>query len=227
MSEFAMSEFALQRRMMVDCQLRTYDITDSRVLDVMGEVPRERFVAPSDQVLAYTDQSPAASEGPVGPQTRHLLIPMVLARLVQAGEVRPGCRALDVATGRGFGAAVLARLGAEVTALESDPALAALARTILAQLAPGVTVVEGPLTAGHPGRGPFDVILVEGSFEVEPKGLFDQLADGGRLLGVKGTGRSGRAMVYRKSGGFVSGRPVFDAAAPLLAEFKAEPAFAF
>ena len=154
-------------------------------------------------------------------------MPMILARLLQAAEIRPGCRVLDVATGLGYAAAVMTRLGATVTALDSDPDLVSAAKTALAEEVPAVTVVLGSLPGGHKPGGPYDVIVVEGSFEVEPKALFEQLADGGRLVGVRGVGRSGRAMLSRKSGMVVSGRPVFDAAAPLLAEFRAEPSFAF
>lgn len=223
-----MSQFAVQRRMMVDCQLRTYDITDGRILDAMGSVEREIFVAPSEVVLAYTDQCAAASDGPRGPQTRYLLTPMVLGRLLQAAEIAEGDSVLDVASGTGYASAVEARLGARVTALESDPALAAGSRALLARAgAASVTVVEGPLSKGHAAGAPYDVIVVNGSFEQEPTELLAQLADGGRLVGVKGTGRAGRAMLYRKSGTAVSGRPVFDAAAPALAEFQPVPAFAF
>jgi protein-L-isoaspartate(D-aspartate) O-methyltransferase len=222
-----MSDFALQRRMMVDCQLRTYDITDAAVLDVMGELPRERFVASSDQVIAYSDQPAAAGDGPRGPKTRYLLTPMVLARLVQAARLGEGERVLDVASGTGFGAALARRLGAAVVALDSDADLVARARTLLAELAPGAEVVQGALENGWAAGAPYGVIVIEGSFEVEPQALFGQLADGGRLVGVKGTGRAGRAMLYRKSGEVVSGRPIFDAAAPALAEFGRAPAFVF
>lgn len=217
--------FALQRRMMVDCQIRTYDVTDARVLDAMEQVAREAFVAPDEVVLAYTDQCAAASEGPRGPQTRYLLTPMVLARLVQALEIAEADSVLDVAAGTGYASAVMARLGARVTALDSDPALVAKARTVLGGT--GIEVVQGPLATGPAGGGAFDAILVNGSFDVEPTGLFALLKDGGRLAGVKGSGRAGRAMLYRKSGSVVSGRPIFDAAAPSLVEFEKIPAFTF
>lgn len=222
-----MSDFALQRRMMVDCQLRPSDITDGRILDVMGAVPRERFVAPSDAVLAYADQSPAASTGERGPATRYLLTPMVLGRLLQAARITPGCRVLDVAAGTGYGTAVMTRLGGAAVALESDEDLVRRAESLLAETAPGAEVARGALSSGWTKNAPYDVIVVEGSFELEPAGLFGQLADGGRLVGIKGNGRAGRAMLYRKTGSTVSGRPMFDAAAPALAEFRAEPAFVF
>jgi protein-L-isoaspartate(D-aspartate) O-methyltransferase len=223
-----MSDSSIQRRMMVDCQLRTYDITDARVLDAMGDVPREPFVSSSDRVLAYSDQCPAASEGPRGPETRYLLTPMVFARLLQAAEIKETDKVLDVAAGAGYSSAVLSRLAGSVVALESDPALAERATKILAEGgAQGVSVVQGSLAKGESSRGPYDVIVVNGAFQVEPTQLFAQLSDGGRLVGVHGVGRAGRAMVYRKVGTSIGGRTVFDAAAPVLAEFTREPAFTF
>lgn len=222
-----MSDFVLQRRMMVDCQLRPSEITDGRILDVMGAVPRERFVAPSDAVLAYADQSPAASTGERGPATRYLLTPMVLGRLLQAARITPGCRVLDVAAGTGYATAVITRLGGAAVALESDGDLVRRAESLLAETAPGAEVARGALSSGWIKNAPYDVIVVEGSFEVEPAGLFGQLAEGGRLVGIKGNSRAGRAMLYRKTESTVSGRPMFDAAAPALAEFRAEPAFVF
>src|SRR5687767_8284101 len=119
-----MFDFAQARRNMVDSQLRTYDVTDLAVLAAMNEVPRERFVPAGREELAYLDQG--LGVGPAGPAgQRTMLAPMVLARMLQHLEVRPGERVLDVAGGLGYSAAVLARLGARVVALESDEALAA------------------------------------------------------------------------------------------------------
>ena len=178
-------------------------------------------------MLAYVDQCPAVSEGPRGPETRYLLTPMVYARLLQAAEIKEGDTVLDVA-GTGYSPAVLSRLAASVVSVESDPTLAGRARAALANMGAGnVTIVEGPLSEGYAASAPFDVIVINGSFQVEPAALIAQLKDGGRLVGVQGVGRAGRAMVYRKSGSATSGRAVFDAAAPLLAEFTREPAFTF
>jgi protein-L-isoaspartate(D-aspartate) O-methyltransferase len=90
-----------------------------------------------------------------------------------------------------------------------------------------VSVVTGPLTAGWPGRAPYDAILLEGASEITPRALAPQLADGGRLVGIEGRGLSGKAMLYRLDAGTLSGRAVFDAAAPLLPGFAQPPAFVF
>ncbi len=106
--------------------------------------------------------------------------------------------------------------------------LAAAARERLALVgASAVTLVAGPLEGGHPAEAPYDVILINGLVEVSPRGLLEQLADGGRLACIERVGRSGRAMLYIRSGDAFGSRSIFDAAAPALAAFKAEPGFVF
>lgn len=222
-----MVSFARARRLMVDGQIRTSDVTDPAVLAAMLDVPRERFVPADKADIAYLDL-----DLPVGEAgrdcARRLLRPMVLAKLLQAARVEVGCHVLDVGCATGYSAAVLARMGASVVALEEDPGLAAMARETLGQLGfDAVTVVGGPLTAGWPARSPYDVILLDGGTEVVPRSLFSQLQEGGRLVCVERRGAVGQGMVYLCADGVVSGRPVFDAVAPLLPGFAEPPAFVF
>jgi protein-L-isoaspartate(D-aspartate) O-methyltransferase len=219
-----MTDFAQARRMMVDGQIRTSDVTDLRVQAAFAEVPRERFVPPDRQALAYLDRDVPVD----GAGTRRLLKPMVLAKLIQAADVRAGDRVLDVACGTGYSSAILARLAAAVIALEEDAALAdAAVATLAAVGANNAKVVVGPLPAGWPREAPYDVILLNGSTEIAPQALLDQLADGGRLVGVVGRAPIGKGTVYRRSGAHVSSHPEFDAVAPLLPGFAKPPAFVF
>jgi len=215
-----MLDYAQARRLMVDCQLRTFDVNDVTVLDAFDAVPRERFVPQGQEDFAYTDRSVPLGGG----EARVVPAPMLLARMVQALSVRPGTRALDVGAGYVYGAALLARLGARVTALESVPALAGAARERLDGLA---EVVEGPLAAGAPSQAPFDAILVEGRVETRPQALLDQLADGGRLVCVLGADRAAKATLYVRAGEAVGARPLFDASLPALPAFAAETGFSF
>jgi len=115
-----------------------------------------------------------------------------------------------------------------VVALEEDPLLMRLAKENLrAVVALNATVVTGPLTTGWPPGTPYDVILLDGAAEVAPTFLSRQLKDGGRLVGVFGRAPAAKAMLYRAVGQDVSGRPIFDAAAPLLPGFAQPPSFAF
>ncbi|HEX8166881.1 MAG TPA: protein-L-isoaspartate O-methyltransferase [Beijerinckiaceae bacterium] len=223
-----MQDFALARRMMVDSQVRTFDVHDLPVLAAMDTVPRERFVPAGRESLAYMDQDVSVFDGAAGSERRFMLKPMVLGRLLQALDVRRGEKALDVAGGLGYSAALLARLGAEVTALESSEAAAAMARERLMALGiAGIATVAGPLDQGWPDAAPYDVILVNGLIEVRPEKLLGQLADGGRLGCIERRGKAGRAVVYVRSGDAFGSRAIFDAGAPILSAFKAEPGFVF
>jgi protein-L-isoaspartate(D-aspartate) O-methyltransferase len=223
-----MIDFALARRMMVDGQVRTSDVTDLRIIAAMLELPRERFVSEADADLAYLDTDVPAAGAAAGEQVRHLLKPMVLAKLVQAAAVKADDRVLDVGCATGYSAALLARLARSVAALEQDPLLVRLARENLAAVGAGnVTVVTGALTEGWQRDAPYDVVFVNGATESMPRTLCGQLKDGGRLVAVVGRAPVSRAMLYCSVQGDVSGRPIFDAAAPLLPGFAAPPAFVF
>jgi len=214
-----MVDFATARRNMVEGQIRPADVTDLRIQSAMLDVPRERFV-PNPE-LAYLDIDIPLAEGA---QARRMLKPVVIGRLLQALAPASQERALDVAGGNGYSAALLASLSGEVIAVEDDLALVKQAQK---NLGSRVKVVAGPLNLGWPGGGPYDVILLNGATEIVPESLFSQLKDGGRLACVLGTGRAGRAMLYLRSGSEVSGRPLFDAAAPLLPGFAKTPEFTF
>jgi protein-L-isoaspartate(D-aspartate) O-methyltransferase len=217
-----MFDAATARRLMVDGQIRTADVTDAALLDAMLAVPREKFLPPTLAPLAYAD-----ADIPVG-KGRAMLRPMVLAKLLQAAHVRSGERLLDVGSATGYAAALLARLGASVVALEEDPDLAAAATAALAAVgAANAEVVVGPLAKGWPAGGPYDGILLNGAAEIVPEAFAGQLKPEGWLIGVGGRPPACKGMIYRVSEGSLVGRPLFDAAATLLPGFKAPQRFVF
>jgi len=222
-----MVNFADQRKNMVESQVRPTDVVDRRIIRAMLEVPREMFVREDLKALAYIDREiPMNAEG--GRNARRLLAPSVHARLIQALEVLEGELALEVGCGTGYGSAILARLAQTVVALEVDQELANRATTILGELSiDNVAVVVGPLTAGWPSEGPYDVILVSGAITEPPKALLDQLKDGGRLAAVLDEGEISRAMLWQRSGTTVSSRALFEAGAPILPGFERKPEFVF
>jgi protein-L-isoaspartate(D-aspartate) O-methyltransferase len=221
-----MIDFATARRMMVDGQVRTSDVTDLRIIAAMLEIPRERFVPESRAGLAYLDLDVPAAQPESGEPVRRLLKPMVLAKLIQAAAVKPSDHVLDVGCASGYSSAVLARLAGSVVALEEDHELARIATAQLASES-NVTVVTGPLTQGWLAQAPYDVIFLNGASEIMPAEPARQLRDGGRLAAIVGRPPTSRAMLYRCVAGDVSGWPVFDAAAPLLPGFAEPPAFVF
>jgi protein-L-isoaspartate(D-aspartate) O-methyltransferase len=216
------ADFSELRTKMVDGQVRTTDVTDPAIIEAMLTIPREAFVDERLRPLAYIDEDIEIARG------RHLMEPSPFAKLVQLADIRPGETVLDVGAGTGYSSAVLSRLAGWVVALESDAALAERARAALANLTvENVTVVTGPLAAGHADAAPYDVILLEGAVETLPDALFAELREGGRLVAVEGLGNAGIARLYLKSGGIVTGRRAFNAAVKPLPGFERTPAFVF
>jgi protein-L-isoaspartate(D-aspartate) O-methyltransferase len=217
-----MLDFAAARRMMVDCQVRTSDVTDLRLIAAMLAVPRERFVPKASADLAYLD-----ADLPIG-AGRGLVKPMVLAKLLQAAEIGGADRVLVVGCATGYSAAVIHHVAGSVVALEQDPDLAQLAKDNLQALGAGnTTVVTGPLVGGWPASAPYEVILLDGAVEAVPQALLRQLKEGGRLLGVVGRPPLSKAVLFRSTGVESSSRPIFDAVAPALPGFAKPPVFVF
>jgi len=209
------------RRMMVDGQVRTADVTNLDLIAAMLAVPRELFVPAALSGQAYVD-----GDVPIG-AGRALLKPMVVAKLIQGAQVGAGDHVLDVGCGTGYAAAVLARIVASVVALEEDAALAQRAEAALAAAGARVSVVRGSLTAGWPPAAPYDVILLNGATEIVPEALGRQLKPGGRLACIFGHAPNGKGMIYRMVEDHLVGRPIFDAGAPVLPGFVAPAAFVF
>jgi protein-L-isoaspartate(D-aspartate) O-methyltransferase len=221
-----MIDFAASRRMMVDGQVRTADVTDPRLLAAMLELPRERFFPAEKASLAYLDLDVPVSDP--GQPVRRLLKPMVLAKLIQAAAISETDRVLDVGCATGYSTALLGHLAGSVIGLEEDALLARRAAEALASAGlPLAKIVTGALSRGCAGEGPYDVILLQGSAELVPVALFDQLKDGGRLACVLGRGPAAKAMLYRRIEGDLSGRPMFDASAAPLPGFAKPHEFVF
>lgn len=162
---------------MVAAQLRHRGIVDERVLAVMGELPRERFIPPRFRDTAYADAATPIDEGQTISQ------PYVVARMTELLRVAPGDRILEIGTGSGYQAAVLAGLGAHVRSIERLPALAVAATRRLAAL--GIEDVEvrvGDGSVGDPDGAPWDGIIVTAAAPSVPAPLREQLAIGGRLV---------------------------------------------
>jgi len=179
---------------MVERQLRGRDIRDARVLEAMAGVPRELFVPPAEQRRAYRDAALPIGHGQTISQ------PYMVARIAEALALHPGELALDVGTGSGYQAAVLAELGADVVTIERIPELAEQARANLAAAGyPQVEVRLGDGTLGVPDRAPFDAVAVAAAAPAFPETLYAQLRPRGRLVVPVGGQRAQRLEVIVRS----------------------------
>jgi protein-L-isoaspartate(D-aspartate) O-methyltransferase len=170
-------DFEAARLAMVEGQLRDRGIEDERVLTAMARVPRERFVDPTNRKRAYRDTPLAIGFGQTISQ------PYMVALIAQAASVGPGRKVLDVGTGSGYAAAVLAELGATVHTIERIPELATKARERLRATGyDRVTVHVGDGSLGVAAEAPFDAITVAAGAPELPATLYDQLVPGGRLV---------------------------------------------
>jgi protein-L-isoaspartate(D-aspartate) O-methyltransferase len=205
--------FEQMRRAMVVSQLRTTAVNDPRVVEAMGEVPRERFVPAGAAGQAYLDIALPLGGG------RALPAPMVLGRLLTEARVRPADRALVIGAAGGYSAAVLAKLAGSVVALEEDAALAGSVE--------GVTSVQGPLRDGWAAGAPYDLILFDGAVEEIPPAILAQLADGGRIAAPVIEDGIARLAIGRKAGSAFGMISFADAEAPVLPGFTKPRGFSF
>ncbi len=181
---------------MVDQQLLARDITDPRVVNAMRRVPRERFVPPDQQQQAYEDRPL-----PIG-YRQTISQPYIVAYMTQALQLTPDAKVLEVGTGSGYQAAVLAELAAAVYSIEIVPQLAERAGDTLAELGyDNVQVREGDGYAGWREQAPFDAIIVTAAPDHIPQPLVDQLAVGGRLIIPVGQNRQTLTLLTRTADG--------------------------
>lgn len=209
-------DFHAARENMVENQVRTNDVTDHAVQDAMRVVGRERLCPPGKLHLAYAEAVVEYAPG------LFLMQPRDISKLLQAVRPRPGERALAVAAP--YAAAVMAEIGLSVTLRLPEGA----ASEALISAFEGKVAIETADLSASLKDAPFDVIVTEGAVADAPKTWLDGLAKNGRLGVVERTGVMGRAMLYlRGPDDIIASRPLFDAAPPLLAEFKSAPAFVF
>lgn len=207
-------DFAAARKVMVDSQVRVNDVTDRALQAALLAVARERFLPVERAYSAYAEIEPEIAAG------RRLMLARDLSKLLMALDAKPGETALALAAP--YAAAVLARLGLDVTAQESDQAVFGVVGPVLAE--EGVQTVTAPLNA--PAEGAYDVIVCEGAVPGRSDAWLKVLKVGGRMAVVERTGPVGKAVLYVRGEQGVSRRELFNAAPPVLAELSPDPIFA-
>ena len=208
---------------MVDCQIKPNHVRDERIIDAMSELPRESFVPKHMQGFAYIDEDIDLGNG------RYLQEPMVLARLIQAANLKSTDVVLDIGCGMGYSTALLARMASTVVGVEENEKLAEQAEERLKSLdITNAVIYHSSLADGYPRQAPYDAIFINGSLPEVPPTIFDQLVDGGRLVTVIAEdGQNGKAAVYTRVREIVSEKFIFDAATPFLKEFARKDEFVF
>lgn len=216
-------DFEAARRTMVDTQIRPNDVTDPAIVGAFLRVPREAFVPGSKRGIAYSEYEIRTGEG------RALWTPRDTAKLIRSLEPGPQDACLVIGAGTGYEAALLAHLSETVIALEEDEQMVERLGKRLADLGLDRAVaVQGKLTEGLPGEGPFDCILICGMVDQVPETLTAQLAEGGRLAAVVALDAAlGRGRVYTKTGDIAAYRETFDACPPRFHAFDKPKAFEF
>jgi protein-L-isoaspartate(D-aspartate) O-methyltransferase len=195
-SEIRSDRFAAERQNMVDSQLRARGIRDQRVLDAMARVPRHDFVEERYREQAYEDHPIPIAEGQTVSQ------PYIVALMLETLLLEPSSKVLEIGTGSGYQAAVLAELTAEVYSVERHPQLARAAEAALVRHGyTNVRVILGDGSHGLPALAPFDAIIVSAAAPQVPSALFDQLREGGRMIIPVGPPEAQELQLVRKHQG--------------------------
>jgi protein-L-isoaspartate(D-aspartate) O-methyltransferase len=173
------------RTNMVEQQIRTWEVLDQDVLDLLYTVPREEFVPPSYRNLAFTDMEiPLRKDAGEG---QKMWAPKMEARVLQELAVKRSDRILEVGTGSGYLTALFAHRAAQVYSVEIDPTLAAFGKANIARHGvDNVTLETGDGARGYAKWGPYDVVLLTGSVPLMPRAVLESLAPGGRAFAVVG-----------------------------------------
>lgn len=208
-------DYARARETMIDSQIRPEGVNDPAVVAAIRKVARESFVPESSRPLAYIDRAV-----PLGGD-RFLMPATALGLLLTQLAPKAGERAIVIGGGTGYSAAILNEIGVKTVVVESDPALAAVARE------QGVTLVEGPLEAGHKRGGPYDLLLIDGAVEFIPNELIAPLKDGGRFGGGLIEDGVTRLIVGTKAAGSFGFYSISDSAVPALPGFRRPRTFTF
>ena len=209
---------------MVEAQLRTNKVTNLRLIEAMGQVPREKFVSARFADVAYSDK-----EIMVRPD-RYLMAPLALARLLQAADVKDHDVVLDVGCSSGYTSAILSQICGMVVGLDEDEILTEAATQTLNGIgADNALVVTGAVKSGHKKQAPYDVIIFSGAVHYLPSTLEEQLAEGGRIVAIMVDAEQmvGRAMLWIKIRGELSKRVICDAYAPVLPSIQNSASFNF
>ena len=209
-----MTDYQTRRKTMVDTQIRPSDVTKFPIIEAFLSVPREKFVPDGKREAAYIGEN-----FKIG-QSRVILEPRTLAKLLDALDIRNDELVLDIGPGLGYSSAVISPMAEVVIAVEDDSSMANEAEEILTEVgADNVVIQIGKLKDGAPEHGPYDVIILQGGVEKIPSSIVNQLKNGGRVGAIFVEEGLGTAKIGFKLNDKINWRYSFNAAAPVLPGF--------
>ena len=215
-----MTDYKTRRKIMVDTQIRPSDVTKFPVIDAFLSVPREKFVPDGKREAAYIGEN-----FQIG-QSRIILEPRTLAKLLDALDIHNDELVLDIGSGLGYSSAIISLIAQVVIALEDDSSLASEAEEILSEIGVDNVVVQiGKLEDGAPEHGPYDVIILQGGVGDIPGSILNQLKNGGRIGAIFIEEGLGTAKIGFKLNNKISWRYSFNATAPILPGFSKQKDF--
>ena len=217
-----MSDYAARRRMMVDTQIRPSDVTKFPIIEAFSSIKREYFVPTESRDTAYVGEHIQIGNH------RVILDSRTLAKMLDAVDVTDSELVLDVGSGYGYSAAIIAHLAEAVVALESeDKPFNEMQNALIDHGIDNVIVEQGPLFCGAASHAPYDVIFIQGGVELIPNEILTQLKEGGRIVAIFMQGSLGSVKIGYKLKNDVSWRFAFNAGAPILDGYKKEMTFTF
>ena len=209
-----MTDYQTRRKTMVDTQIRPSDVTKFPIIEAFLSVPREKFVPDGKREAAYIGENFKIS------QSRVILEPRTLAKLLDALDIRNDELVLDIGPGLGYSSAVISPMAEVVIAVEDDSSMANEAEEILTEVGVDNVVIQiGKLEDGAPEHGPYDVIILQGGVEKIPSSILKQLKNGGRVGAIFVEEGLGTAKIGFKLNDKINWRYSFNAAAPVLPGF--------
>ena len=217
-------DFKLARKNMVENQIRANKVTSLNVINAFLDVPREKFVPDALQEISYVDEDIQLS------RNRFMMKPMILARLFQSLNLKGNENILHVGSNSGYGSAILSRMCSSVISLESDKKLFETSIYTFSNMGfDNVVPLHGSMENGVEKEAPFDIIFIEGSIETEPKSLFGQLNENGKLIAIirPENIKIGKAKLFFKISNEIGVENLFDAQVSKLSIFKSKTKFSF
>ena len=216
--------FKIARKNMVENQIRANKVTSLNVINAFLDVPREKFVPDALQEISYVDEDIQLS------RNRFMMKPMILARLFQSLNLKGNENILHVGSNSGYGSAILSRMCSSVISLESDKKLFETSIHTFSNMGfDNVVPLHGSMENGVEKEAPFDIIFIEGSIETEPKSLFGQLNENGKLIAIirPANIKIGKAKLFFKISNEIGLENLFDAQVSKLSIFKSKTKFSF